>query len=689
MWILGFIAAFVSVLAVHGSTATIRPISDAHRSAALELFAPIDGSYASLEEAYKALRTFQILGLEKGADVSETTCQLVVEKFMSSESSTKDLFHALKVNSILKCQIDSKAVEGMISKLKDAVKNAGSLLDYYHSVESLLQIKNLGHDVTISDADGVFHSLKTLSQNDGRWRYESASAQSSTYAAGTALETLAGVISLASSDLDQSMIGIVKKDILKLFDSIQSYNDGSLYFDEKYVNENGYKSPLAVSASVLRGTMAFAQVVSGKLSIPGDKIVGLAKFILSIGIPGNCEDLFNQLDSLSFLENNRVSVPLILSLPATVLSLTTKDQLKAEVTTVFGSTVSPLTVNLVKVFTPGSEDSPALENQVLQFDQENNIHHLDIVPLKLDAGKYTMVFEISLQDPELANTYSTGGQTTTSALLTGTITIDKAEIAILNSDNGGEESVQKLDLSKENTLSLSANHLQKLRLSLKLSTPLGHSFKPHQVLLKLSHETKVKHIFVLDASARQFKITLDFLGLLDKFYYLSGKYDIELTVGDAAMENSFSHVLGHIDLDFPEAPERAPRPPPQPLDPYLRFGPKQEISHIFRSPEKRPPKELSYVFLAVVFLPLVGFLIGLVRLGTNMRGFPSSTLPAVSAILFHSGIAAILLLYALFWVKLNLFTTLKALGFLGVFLVFVGHRTLSHLAASSSKLKSS
>ncbi|KAG7548239.1 Dolichyl-diphosphooligosaccharide--protein glycosyltransferase subunit Swp1 [Arabidopsis suecica] len=37
---------------------------------------------------------------------------------------------------------------------------------------------------------------------------------------------------------------------------------------------------------------------------------------------------------------------------------------------------------------------------------------------------------------------------------------------------------------------------------------------------------------------------------------------------------------------------------------------------------------------------------------------------------------------------LDLFTTLKALSLLGVFLLFVGHSTLSHLAAASNKLKS-
>lgn len=38
--------------------------------------------------------------------------------------------------------------------------------------------------------------------------------------------------------------------------------------------------------------------------------------------------------------------------------------------------------------------------------------------------------------------------------------------------------------------------------------------------------------------------------------------------------------------------------------------------------------------------------------------------------------------------QLDLFTTLKTLGFLGTFLLFVGHRTLSYLASTSAKVKS-
>lgn len=75
-------------------------------------------------------------------------------------------------------------------------------------------------------------------------------------------------------------------------------------------------------------------------------------------------------------------------------------------------------------------------------------------------------------------------------------------------------------------------------------------------------------------------------------------------------ENSFLRLLGHVELDFPEAPEKAARPPTPPVDPYSRYGPKAEINHIFRVPEKRPAQELSLAFLGLILLPFIGFLVG-------------------------------------------------------------------------------
>ncbi|XP_050364258.1 dolichyl-diphosphooligosaccharide--protein glycosyltransferase subunit 2 [Argentina anserina] len=678
---LGALLALLLAVTICEAAPVFYPISDSHRSAASELFT--NESFASLEEAYEALRSFEVLGIEK-PDVRGATCKSVVEKLGLLASTPKDLFFALKVNRILKCEVKKEVFEDIASRLKAVVNGASSLLDLYYSVGSLVLIKDQTSevDVLLADADGIFRSIKSLSQSDGRWRYGSNNPQSSTYAAGLAIEALAGVVSLSSSEIDQSMIGKLKRDVSKLFEIVEKYDDGAFYFDEKVD-----QSPLSTTASVVRGLTALAAVTSENLKVPGEKILGLAKFFLGIGIPGNTKDFFNQIDSLASLESNKVSIPLILSLPTTVLSLTKKDQVKVKVSTVLGSSAPPLTVKLVRAFSSGSKDAFVINSQDLKFDQESGYHVLDVLPKSVDVGSYIFVFEVVLHDSEYESVYTTGGLAQVGVFVTGIINIENAEISVLESDKS-VDTQKRLDLAGENAISLSANHLQKLRISFQLTTPLGHAFKPHQVFLKLTHESKVEHIFVVGISGKKFEKILDFLGLVDKFYYLSGSYDLQLTVGDAVMENSFLRAIGHVDLDLPEAPEKATRPPSPAVDPYLKYGPKAEISHIFRVPEKLPPNHLSIAFLGLLLLPFLGFLVGLLHLGVNLKNFPTSAVPATFGILFHVGIAAVLLLYVLFWLKLDLFTTLKWLGLLGVFLLFVGHRILSHLASTSSKLKS-
>lgn len=75
-------------------------------------------------------------------------------------------------------------------------------------------------------------------------------------------------------------------------------------------------------------------------------------------------------------------------------------------------------------------------------------------------------------------------------------------------------------------------------------------------------------------------------------------------------ENSSLQSLGYVELDLPDPPEKAVRPPSLPVEPSSRYGPKPEIAHIFRAPEKRPPTKLSLTFLALVLLPFLGFLVG-------------------------------------------------------------------------------
>ncbi|KAG9149423.1 hypothetical protein Leryth_003391 [Lithospermum erythrorhizon] len=699
----GVIVLFVMLIGSICDASIFQPISDTHRSVALELFTPSDGSFSSVEEAYEALKTFEVLGIKKKSNVKDSTCKSVVEVLWSPDSGLKALFDALRVNEILECELSNEAFTGIASRLKDAIGSASSLHDFYYAVGGLRVIKDQISDVDVQlgDADKVFRSVKALSQSDGRWRYNFNNPESSAFAAGMAFETLAGIISLASTDIDQSLIDAVKKDILKLFDGAEKYDDGAYYFDEKLVDGQEYQGPVSASSSVVLGVTAYAAATSESLNLRYLAFGCTLCFhfvFFPLETPGNGKDLYHQIVALVSLENNRFFTPLILSLPASVLSLTSKDQLKVffsssgwmlrvKVSTVLGSSAPPLSVKLMQIFSSESQDS-AVMNQDLKFDSKGGLYYMDALPESIDVGRYIFSFEVVLHDPDNKKVFVTGGRARVAVYVTGVIKINHAELSIRDSDVGSVESLKKLDLNGKNEIALSANHLQKLKISFQLNTPLGHAFKPHQAFLKLRHESKVEHIFVVGTTGKNFEIILDFLGLVDKFYYLSGKYELQLSIGDTAMENSFSQHLGHVDLDLPVPPEKATRPPAQPTDLYSRYGPKAEITHIFRAPEKRPLRELSLAFLGLVLLPFIGFLIGLLRLGVNLKNFPTTAVSSVFALLFHVGIGAVLLLYSLFWLKLNLFTTLKALGFLGVFLMFVGHRTLSHLASASAKLKS-
>ncbi|KAG7543576.1 Terpenoid cyclases/protein prenyltransferase alpha-alpha toroid [Arabidopsis thaliana x Arabidopsis arenosa] len=570
----------------------------------------------SLEEAYEALKTLEILGIDKKSDLSSATCENVVKVLASPSSALKDVFYALRVNGILKCKSGEDVPKDIVSKLQADAKDAKLLLDFYYSVRGLVLVKEQfsGTDLSLADAEAIFRSIKALSQSDGRWRYSSNNPESSTFGAGLAFETLAGVISLAPSGIDQSMIQTLKTGILKLFDRIQKYDDGTFYFDDS-------EGSISTTASVIRGLMSFSASESTGLNLPGDKIVGLAKFFLGVGIPGDAKDFFNQIDALACLEDNRFSVPLILSLPSTVISLTKKELLKVKVSTVLGSKAPALSVKVAEAL--NSKGSSVINNQALSLTLTVQRTSWTPFPRTLMLGSIHLYLRFCLMSRQMKKL----------------------------TDVGSVESQKKLDLTKDEAVSLSANHLQKLRLSFQLTTPLGLVFKPHQAFLKLKHESQVEHIFLVKTSGKKAELVLDFLGLVEKLYYLSGKYEIQLTIGDAAMENSLLTNIGYIELDLPERPEKAPLPPLQPTDPYSRYGPKAEISHIFCVPEKLPAKKVSLVFLGLIVLPFIGFLIGLTRLGANIKSFPSSIGAATSALLFHGGIGAVLLLYVLFWLK--------------------------------------
>jgi oligosaccharyltransferase complex subunit delta (ribophorin II) len=61
-----------------------------------------------LERTYEAVRTFQILGLEKYKSETGKACKFAAEELASPASSAaKDLFHAARISGVLGCSVDA------------------------------------------------------------------------------------------------------------------------------------------------------------------------------------------------------------------------------------------------------------------------------------------------------------------------------------------------------------------------------------------------------------------------------------------------------------------------------------------------------------------------------------------------------------------------------------------------------
>eukprot|EP00850_Spirogloea_muscicola_P005060 SM000022S07274 [mRNA] locus=s22:924276:930556:+ [translate_table: standard] len=292
-------------------------------------------------------------------------------------------------------------------------------------------------------------------------------------------------------------------------------------------------------------------------------------------------------------------------------------------------------------------------------------------------GKYLLKFEVMPASNEHSKFYA--GTISETVMVTGAVAASDAKLILLDSD-GSVNMENVLEYGKSTPVSISATHLQKLHFSVKLTGPDEQPFIPQQAFIKLEHTSGTSHLYLLGFNQEQgtFGFQLDFLELMKSLYHLSGDYTLELH------DNPFTWPLAVLSLELPAPPDGSAKPPALVTDLKQRYGPKAEISHIFRVPEKRPPRIVSYVFMILTLVPLVGLLGGLRALGSNVALFPNEGGPSVGAVLFHAGIAAILLLYIAFWIKVGLFTTLKLLLPLGLFTSAAGFRILSHLADSSA-----
>ncbi|CAI5954658.1 unnamed protein product, partial [Closterium sp. NIES-64] len=473
---------------------------------------------------------------------------------------------------------------------------------------------------------------------------------------------------------DEKQVSAVTDAVSSLFSLLTADSDPSgnaVSFFSASPSEGG---TLVATASAITGYLALASTLGSPLAVRPPKLAEAGRYLVA-ALPLSLAEAAAWAEALAVLDNNPIFVPIFLSSPGHI-SISADPTLTVSVTTALGGKVPGVAVKLQSATIGGGS---AASGKELTAGKDGVSFSAKPFSKASTLGVYTLKFKIT---PPAESVFIAGSASVERPLLlSASMAVTGVSVAVLDSDGATPESEKKLDFEKRtNFTDLSATHLQKLRVSLSLATPSGKAFIPHQAVLQLVNSIGMAYSFLLKPSGSTLSVQLELLEMMDRLFYHSGEYTLKLIVGDAVMDNAFDWQLGSVDLDLPAAPETAPKLPARPESLAERFSAKPEIAHIFRKPDSRPAFVVSYSFVALVLLPLVVLLVGLAVLGVNLKAFPSGGVPLLSALAFHGGIAALLLLYVAFWVQVNLFTTLKLILLLAVLTAIPGHQVLSYLA---------
>jgi hypothetical protein len=151
-----------------------------------------------------------------------------------------------------------------------------------------------------------------------------------------------------------------------------------------------------------------------------------------------------------------------------------------------------------------------------------------------------------------------------------------------------------------------------------------------------------------------------------------GRVTVTLVAGGAATGEGVEWEVGSLDV----APGDAKAAPPPPA------GPLPVIRHQFRAPDKRASPVIAVAFSALTAAPLALLWATLSAAGANLKGFPASGAPRLAALAFFGGLASVLALYGVFWVRLNLLQLVPPLALAGSFTALAGRAALGARAAA-------
>ena len=456
----------------------------------------------------------------------------------------------------------------------------------------------------------------------------------------------------------------------KFFDMIEDIVAQADEVDGKYLQFDG---GLAPTATVVHTAYKLAGVVKTSPPITEDKIVKLTNYLLSRKHTHSRRDALFLLSALKELNNNKFHTFTTVSLASPVSVSVKSPVVKVRVCDLMGKPLSKLTITADSVKLTADSSVLATKAPFTVSTSDQTLFDLDLMKLNPPRGFYRILASVATSQPNTKLIAATGAEI--EVKVTTQVSIDDVELSVADKDQSSTPKSNKLQYPGGKA-TIEVDQHQKLILKFSIKEHSTNKLvTAHQTFVRLTNvKTKQEVIFVAEqeSTGTTYKFDLDVGAKSKDFRNLSGKYTMDLIVGDAVIENPISWHLADVQLTFQDDPLSAPFT-------ETRYAKKPEITHLFREPEKRPPATVSNLFTGLVLAPILILFILWIKIGVNISNFPFS----LSALAFHVGLAAIFGLYFCYFVKLNMFQTLRYLGLIGIPTFIFGHRLLSYIAAKS------
>jgi len=461
-------------------------------------------------------------------------------------------------------------------------------------------------------------------------------------------------------------------DLKKIYDLIEDVIAQADEIDEIFLQFDG---GLLTTAIVVDGAYKLAEAAKKAPTLTEDKVIQFANYFLSRKHAQLLSNAVATLSVVKTLTDNQFHVPVAVSLASQVSVSQSNPKVQVKVSNLLGKPIGKLTVTADTARHLEDDAVVLSKTKFSAVAKDDSLYELDFMGIKPARGFYSLSVSVApvKADKRLIGTSGANVE----VKVTTKVSVESVEIGIAEKDQVAATRSINLVYPNKAANVLQADFHQKVSVKFQLQDMQAKGpMEVHQAFIRLTREnTDQEIIFVAEADASStYKFELDVGANAKDFAFQSGKYAMELIVGDAVVENPFSWNLAEVSLTFPEGTETKEE------DPY-RYAKKPEIKHMFREPEKRPPAVVSNLFTFLALAPLVLLIIMWIALGANVSNFPLS----LSALGFHIGLAAIFGLYYCYWLTLDMFLTLRYLGILAVPTFLFGNRLLSGIAADRKK----